>query len=133
MDSLEYRRTASTLRKLGEGNKCSVSHLRKNSTQAEDRLWDLIRRDQILGVRFRRQHKVGQFIVDFFSMKYKLAIEVDGEIHKHQIEQDEARTQWIEALGIRVIRFSNDEVIAKPDRVKMEIERVLREQITSPH
>ena len=132
MDSIEYRRTASTLRKLGDRDKSFVSRLRINGTQAEDRLWDLMRRDQILGVRFRRQHKIGQFVVDFFSMKYKLAIEVDGDVLKYQVKQDEARTRWIEALGIRVIRFTNDEVFSKPDRVKTEIEKVLREQMTPP-
>ena len=129
-DLIEYSRAASTLRRFSETDKNLVSRLRNEGTKAEDTLWSLIRQDQALGVRFRRQHKIGQFVVDFFSIKCKLAIEVDGEIHAHRIQEDEVRTQWLNSLGIRVLRFSNADVMAQPDRVRMEIEKAIEEQLS---
>lgn len=117
------------LRKLSATDKVVISKLRREGTKAEDKLWSIVRKDQILGVRFRRQHKIGQFILDFFSMKCQLGIEVDGEIHAQQIQQDAARTQWLESQGIRVIRFSNDEVFADSDLVRTKIEKAVSEQL----
>lgn len=128
MDSIEFSRAASTLRRFSNMDKNLVSRLRKESTKAEDKLWSLLRKNQILGVYFRRQHKIGQFVVDFFSIECHLAIEVDGEIHEKRIHEDEARTQWLKSLGIRVQRFFNAEVFAQSDYVRMEIEKVIKEQ-----
>jgi very-short-patch-repair endonuclease len=128
MDSIEFSRAASTLRRFSDTDKNLVSRLRKEGTKAEDKLWSLIRKDQIPGVHFRRQHKIGQFVVDFFSIKCHLAIEVDGEIHARQIQEDEARTQWLNSFGIRVLRFSNADVIVQPARVLCEIEKAVQEQ-----
>ena len=112
-------------RKLSPSEKVVVSRLRREGTKSEDKLWGLVRKDQILEVRFRRQHKIGQFILDFFSMKCCLAIEVDGEIHAQQIQQDEIRSQWLESHGIQVIRFSNEEIFSEPERVRAQIEKAV--------
>ena len=84
--------------------------LRKDSTPAERKLWSRIRNDQ-LDVTFRRQHAVGNYIPDFCSPKAKLIIELDGSQHLEQEEYDEERTEYLEALGYRVIRFWNSDVM----------------------
>src|ERR1041385_8365166 len=81
--------------------------LRKESTPAERKLWSRIRNDQ-LGVTFRRQHAVGNYIPDFCSPKAKLILELDGSQHLDQAEYDEERTKYFESIGYKVIRFRND-------------------------
>ena len=85
---------------------------RKNMTDAEASLWDAIK-DRALGVKFLRQHIIGQYIVDFVSLEKALVIEVDGGYHSepHQIEDDQERQRWLEQHGFRVIRFTNEEVV----------------------
>jgi len=82
---------------------------RKIPTQAEDILWQEIR-NQKLGSKFRRQHYIGNFIVDFVCLEKGLIVEVDGEIHETQKEYDEGRTHELQQLGFNVIRFTNDEL-----------------------
>ena len=84
--------------------------LRKESTPAERKLWSRIRNDQ-LGVTFRRQHAVGNYIPDFCSPKAKLIIEMDGSQHLEQEDYDEERTKYLESEGYKVIRFWNNLVI----------------------
>ena len=85
---------------------------RKNMTDAEASLWDAIK-DRALGVKFLRQHIIGQYIVDFVSLEKTLVIEVDGGYHSepHQIADDQERQRWLEQHGFRVIRFTNEEVV----------------------
>ncbi|ELR68418.1 DNA methylase, putative [Fulvivirga imtechensis AK7] len=99
--------------------------LRNNMTAAEKALWKSLRRKQIAGLRFRRQHPVGNFILDFYCHDIKLAIEVDGPIHDRpeQKEYDQARDQQIRNKGIQMLRFSNDEVF---DNIQMVIEEIKR-------
>jgi very-short-patch-repair endonuclease len=89
----------------------AARRLRCEPTRAEVVLWEGLRKNQVRGVRFRRQHAVGQFVLDFYSTAHKLAIEVDGDVHDSQAEQDEARTEYLGTRGIRVIRFRNEEVL----------------------
>jgi very-short-patch-repair endonuclease len=102
--------------------------LRRNLTNAEVELWTRLRRHQ-LGVAVRRQHPIGPYVLDFFVPSATLAIEIDGPSHLEtdQIEHDEARTQYLSGRGIRVIRFSNDDVELKPlrviARIREEIQR----------
>jgi len=90
--------------------------LRKDPTPAERKLWSRIRNDQ-LGVTFRRQHAVGNYIPDFCSPKAKLIIELDGSQHLDQEEYDEERTKQLEQAGYKVIRFWNNDVIKDIDGV----------------
>jgi very-short-patch-repair endonuclease len=90
--------------------------LRKESTPAEVKLWSRIRNDQ-LGVTFRRQHAVGNYIPDFCSPKAKLIIELDGSQHLEQQEYDEERTKYLERQGYKVLRFWNNEVMNDIDVV----------------
>ena len=86
---------------------------RKSSTSAERIIWNELRNRQRIGFKFRRQHPVGQFIVDFFCPEKELVIEIDGGIHLDQgvRECDENRTAELGRLGLTVIRFTNEEVL----------------------
>lgn len=85
--------------------------LRENMTIPEKTLWGYIKEEQ-LGIKFRRQHSIGEYIVDFYSSKIKLVIEIDGESHfsKEAREYDRIRTQFFNTLGIEVIRFTNEDI-----------------------
>ena len=123
---------SSTLRKLSDKDKILISHLKKNHTDAEDVLWQLLRRKTLQGIKFRRQHKIGRFILDFFSVQCQLAVEVDGSIHAKRVAYDAARTHWLESLGIKVIRYSNDEVISQPENVCRDIYAAAVERLPFP-
>src|SRR2546422_527785 len=80
-------------------------------TLAEAVLWKELRGRKLNGMKFRAQHPVGQFILDFYCPECKLVIEVDGLLHEGRQEMDEARTLHLEAYGYKVIRFTNQEVV----------------------
>lgn len=86
--------------------------LRKEQTSAEKLLWSNLRNRKLKGFKFRRQHPVKSYIVDFYCPEKLLSIEVDGEIHltKEQNEYDKCRTEELNLLGIKEIRFSNKEI-----------------------
>ncbi len=79
-------------------------------------MWSLLR-DQSLGVKFRRQHPIGSFIVDFCCVEKKLVVELDGGQHATQTESDDKRTRFLNARGYRVLRFWNDDVMGDVDNV----------------
>jgi very-short-patch-repair endonuclease len=101
--------------------------LRKSMTPAEKVLWERLRNRQVKGYRFRRQHPIKDFVVDFFCYEALLVIEVDGSVHEesYQVERDEQRTLIMKRLGIKEIRFSNEEVINHQDQVIRRIEAEL--------
>ena len=86
--------------------------LRMNMTKAEKKIWNKLKDRNLVKVRFRRQHPVDIFVVDFYCHELKLAIEIDGSIHldKGISEYDNGRTHDIEKLGIKILRFTNDQV-----------------------
>ena len=86
--------------------------LRKNLTPAEARLWTMLKNGQLGGVKFRRQHSVGNYIIDFYCASHKLAIELDGHVHAGLAAQDydDRRTEYLQSHGIRVLRFENEVV-----------------------
>jgi very-short-patch-repair endonuclease len=88
-----------------------AQQLRRELTPAERVLWEALRSRQVGGLRFRRQHAVGPFVLDFYCPAARLIIEVDGSVHDQQAEQDAARTEHLEAYGLRVLRFRNEEVL----------------------
>lgn len=92
----------------------------KGETEAESYMWQLLRNKQ-LGVKFRRQHIVDVYIVDFVCLSKKLVIEIDGYVHNNRKEYDFLRTQVLMIKGYTVIRFTNDEVLYNIDSV---IERI---------
>ncbi len=87
-----------------------AKELRREMTPAEKILWEELRANK-LGVHFRRQQVIQGFIVDFYCHKTALVVEVDGDIHDLQKEEDERREKVLSALGLRVVRFRNDDVV----------------------
>ena len=94
--------------------------LRSSMTIAETRLWEELRKKELFKARLKRQHPVDIFVLDFYCHKYKLAIEVDGEIHLQEEvrERDDGREHEIEKLGIKILRFTNKEVLGNIEFVK---------------
>lgn len=92
-------------------------HLRSNGTRAEALLWPLLKNGQAGGHRFRRQFGVSPYILDFYCARVRLGVELDGGVHEKQHDYDAARTLHLEAVGIRVVRFSNRMVFEAPGAV----------------
>ncbi|MHA6246327.1 endonuclease domain-containing protein [Pontibacter sp. CAU 1760] len=97
--------------------------LRNNMTPAEEELWRLLRKHKASGRKFRRQHSIGSYIVDFYCASEKLVIEVDGSVHDtpEAIENDEIRDKTLEHLGYKVLRIRNSEVFEQPKSVIQRI------------
>ena len=88
-----------------------AKELRHAETPAERKLWAYLRGRKIKGAKFRRQHAIGNYIVDFCAVKEKLIIELDGSQHLDQSEYDDDRTAYLEEQGYKVIRFWNNQVM----------------------
>jgi very-short-patch-repair endonuclease len=99
--------------------------LRKFETKSEKALWCRLHKNQMLGLQFRRQHPISQFVADFYCPRIKLVIEVDGSIHELPEYQDYdiGRSTILNDFGITVIRFSNKQVLEDIDFTIKEIER----------
>jgi len=91
--------------------------LRRNQTEAERSLWQHLRNRRLLNCKFRRQHRIGPYYVDFYCAAAMLIVEIDGSQHLEQSEYDQRRTRFLEAMGYRVQRFWNDEVLVNLDLV----------------
>ncbi|MEM8809286.1 MAG: endonuclease domain-containing protein [Cyanobacteria bacterium P01_G01_bin.38] len=89
----------------------AARRLRKNPTLAEQTLWTALKNRQLEGLKFRAQHPIGRFIIDFYCPICRLLIEVDGAAHQTQADYDRVRTEQLEAYGYKVLRFTNDEVM----------------------
>jgi very-short-patch-repair endonuclease len=96
--------------------------LRNNSTLSEVLLWKQLRGGQRLGFDFDRQKPVDRYIIDFFSHELMLAIEIDGDSHKLKGHEDEQRQQRLESLGIRFLRFDDEQVKANLGSVVLAID-----------
>jgi very-short-patch-repair endonuclease len=103
-----------------------AGELRKELTPAERKLWAYLRGDKLNGVNFRRQHAIGNYIVDFVSIKEKLIIELDGSQHLEQEEYDIERTRYLESQGYRVIRFWNNQVENEINGVIQKLDEIMR-------
>ncbi len=100
-----------------------IAHKKRSElTAAEKELWKYLKKRQINNFIFRRQHCIGQFIADFYCYKAKLVIEVDGGIHQYKPEKDKARQEYLENLGLKVIRFSNEMILNNVKEVRKQIE-----------
>jgi very-short-patch-repair endonuclease len=99
--------------------------MRKDATDAERKLWSLVRNRRLQGYKFRRQIWIGSFIVDFVCEQAQLIVEIDGDQHSMQLSYDLERTRYFKARGFRVIRYWNNEVLARTDAVAEDLRRVL--------
>ena len=94
-----------------------VRELRQSPTDAERLLWNRLRRRQLAGVKFRRQHQIGLYICDFASLGAKLVIELNGSQHMQQLTYDARRDHFLRSAGFRVLRFWNNDVLAHTEEV----------------
>jgi very-short-patch-repair endonuclease len=104
-----------------------ASRTRRRCKRSAGRLWSRLRRKQLEGFRFRHQHPLGPYVVDFFCAEAKLIVEVDGGQHS---DDNDTRTRWLESRGCRVIRFWNNDVLANTEGVQHMILDALR---AAPH
>jgi len=106
-------------------NTARARELRRSGTKPEAKIWQVLRGTP-LGVSFRRQHPLGPYILDFYCPALKFAIELDGDQHVERHRYDEARTRYLNAKGLRVIRFWNIEVNENVDGVCERIAEVIQ-------
>lgn len=109
------------------GQKDQRKSLRRNMTPAEALLWRSLRGRGAGGWKWRRQQGIGPFVLDFYCPALRLCIELDGSAHDYTYEYDEQRTAYLNAQGIRVVRFTNDQVFTCYDGVVAEIVRICGE------
>lgn len=104
--------------------------MRENMTQAEKAVWELLKLKNMLGLRFKAQHPINIFIADFYCHPLKLVIEIDGGIHKSldRREYDIGREAELEHWGIKVIRFTNEEIEDNINHIQNEIKRICTER-----
>ena len=102
--------------------------LRKQMTAAEVALWMMIKNRQVNGERFLRQFSIGHYVIDFYCHKYKLSVELDGAGHftEEGRKYDQKRTEYLNSVGVTVIRFENLEVFNYPMQVLEEIKKYLK-------
>jgi very-short-patch-repair endonuclease len=100
--------------------------LRNNSTYAEVFFWQQIKKSQLEGRKFRRQTSIGSYIVDFYCPEEKIVVELDGEVHFNEevIKYDKERTEYLESIGLRVIRFENQDVLKNTEYVMNTIKKL---------
>ncbi len=98
-------------------------YLRTHSTKAEIKLWNELKARKMLGYQFMRQKPIGNYIVDFYSGRLNLAIELDGESHQDRGQRDKDKQQWLEEMGIHVMRIMNEEIYQNMEGDLQFIER----------
>jgi very-short-patch-repair endonuclease len=106
------------------------SELRKNMSPPEARLWVELRNKKLKGYKFRRQHSIGNYIVDFYCSKAKLIIEIDGKTHLEPATQqnDFARDEYLKSMRYKVLRFDNNDILNQFEYVITDIENSLVER-----
>ena len=107
--------------------------LRAKQTKPEQRLWSVLRK-RPSGVKFRRQHSLGEYIVDFVSLECKLIVELDGKDHEHKVDADFRRQRWLESQGFEVLRYANGDVDTDLEAVERGIANAvaIRKKAPSP-
>ena len=121
-----------TNHELWEKLKPLAREKRHEPTMAEQMLWRYLRNRQLSGYKFRRQHSFDRFIVDFYSPNSSLIIEVDGPIHEYTADEDSLRTEYLHSFGLRILRFTNEEVLNNINIVIQQIEKSISTFSPSP-
>jgi very-short-patch-repair endonuclease len=106
--------------------------MRHEPIPAEGQVWQRLRDRRLLGYRFRRQHTIDRFIVDFYCAEAQIVIEIDGLVHQYTREEDGIRQEFLESQGLRVLRFTNEEVSDDLDSVVESIAKALAARFPSP-
>jgi very-short-patch-repair endonuclease len=108
--------------------------LRKDSTPAETFMWQQLRGSKLNGLKFKRQHSIGNYIVDFYCASLRLIIEADGSVHNSsdQKEKDKFRDENLKDMGFTILRFPNEEILYNISNVKKEILNVQLNYNSSP-
>lgn len=109
--------------------KTFARQLRKSETDAERKIWQQLRSRNLNGAKFRRQHPVGPYVVDFICINEKLIIELDGSQHQQQVAYDAQRTEFLEQSGHRVMRFWDNDVLLNTENVMLAI----YDALVAPH
>ena len=97
--------------------------LRQRQTKAESLIWTVLRAKRLAGLKFRRQHPIGPYIVDFACVEKDIVIELDGGYHEYQYDKDGVRQAFLESQGWQVLRFSNEDVLLDVEAVAISIAR----------
>src|SRR5512140_549954 len=118
--------------RLPRPSTCMARALRRRSTPAERLLWQMLRDRQVMRAKFRRQHPIGPFVVDFFCKQARLVIEADGAPHFPRPLRDRRRDAWLAAAGFVVLRLPNHLILRLPDRVLDQIRRLLAAYLPAP-
>ena len=101
---------------------------RKNQTQAEEKMWfNVLRNRQFAKYKFLRQKPLGNFIADFYCAELMLVIEIDGDSHSRQKEHDELRSEKLDTYGIKVVRYTNDDVLSNIEGVYQDLKKRIKE------
>ena len=111
-------------------------NLRRNQTDAENKLWYLLRSRRLVAMKFRRQTPVGPYIVDFVCLRRKVIVEADGSQHIES-ERDSVRDQWLAKEGFTILRYSNRDILKNPDAMLADLvlrldERLMGSRTASP-
>ncbi|HVK53695.1 MAG TPA: endonuclease domain-containing protein [Burkholderiales bacterium] len=111
--------------RLPEDIRMWARELRGHMTDAEALIWKLLRNKQVAGAKFRRQHPLGRYILDFYCDEKKLCIELDGSQHMDAVDYDVKRDAWLRTQGIRVLRFWSNQALTETEGVMEAIYEVL--------
>jgi len=114
------------LKRVSKQTRDRAVSLRKTTTNPEKIFWSILRGRQLCGLKFRRQHPIEPYIVDFYCADAHLIVELDGESHNEREAFDKQRTEFLSKLGLRMIRVTNDDVLTNLDGVAEAIYRVAR-------
>jgi very-short-patch-repair endonuclease len=124
-----------TLRPIKRVTNTTRTHaidLRRNTTVPEQKLWSILCRRQLGNLKFRRQHPIEPYVVDFYCASANLIVELDGESHNGREIYDEHRQEFLERLGVKIIRVLNDDVMSNLDGVAEFILREATQDSTEP-
>lgn len=102
--------------------------LRMGMTGVEWMVWNLLRARQVRGLKFRRQHPIGVYFLDFVCLSARIVVEIDGPHHDWTVDEDASRDRWLETKGYRILRFTAEDVLADSETVSRTIEQVLDEK-----
>jgi len=109
----------------------TARELRQKQTPAEEIMWALLRNRKLMGLKFRRQHQFGEYIADFYCHEAKLVIELDGKIHEQKIAKDKKRDAYMQAIGLTVLRFANEDFLSDPEAILNKIANALPDEKSS--